>query len=83
MHLASPFVLGGAGAFAAKTLNIPCVAIFQTDVAGFANNYKLKAMANVAWQWTRTLHNQCALTLAPRRDESGTRASLGRIERCP
>ncbi|MBF0581481.1 MULTISPECIES: glycosyltransferase family 4 protein [Corynebacterium] len=65
VHLASPFVLGGAGAFAAKTLNIPCVAIFQTDVAGFANNYKLKAMANVAWQWTRTLHNQCALTLAP------------------
>ena len=41
VHLASPFVLGGAGAFAAKTLNIPCVAIFQTDVAGFANNYKM------------------------------------------
>lgn len=65
VHLASPFVLGGAGAFAAKTLNIPCVAIFQTDVAGFANNYKFKAFANAAWQWTRALHNQCALTLAP------------------
>ncbi|QFQ03156.1 GDP-mannose-dependent alpha-mannosyltransferase [Corynebacterium urogenitale] len=65
VHLASPFVLGAAGAFAAKALNVPCVAVFQTDVAGFAKNYKLKALINATWQWTRAFHNQCALTLAP------------------
>ncbi|MBF4552822.1 glycosyltransferase family 4 protein [Corynebacterium suicordis] len=65
VHLASPFVLGAAGAFAAKTLNVPCVAIYQTDVAGFANNYKFKALAAAVWQWTRAFHNQCAMTLAP------------------
>lgn len=65
VHLASPFVLGAAGAFAAKTLGIPCVAVFQTDVAGFANNYKMKALVAATWQWTRAFHNQCALTLAP------------------
>ena len=65
VHLASPFVLGGAGALAAKALNIPCVAVYQTDVAGFANNYKLKALSKAAWTWTRRLHNICDLTLAP------------------
>lgn len=65
VHLASPFVLGGAGAFAARTLGIPCVAVYQTDVAGFANNYRLKLLSNSAWRWTRIMHNQCALTLAP------------------
>ncbi|QNH96622.1 glycosyltransferase family 4 protein [Corynebacterium anserum] len=65
VHLASPFVLGAAGAFAAKSLNIPCVAIFQTDIAGFAKNYKLKALTRATWQWSRAFHNICAMTLAP------------------
>ena len=41
VHLASPFVLGGAGVFAAKALKVPCVAIYQTDVPGFTEHYKL------------------------------------------
>ncbi|RAV34698.1 glycosyltransferase family 4 protein [Corynebacterium heidelbergense] len=65
VHLASPFVLGGAGALAARALGLPCVAVYQTDVAGFANNYKAKALSTMAWQWTRGLHNSCTLTLAP------------------
>lgn len=65
VHLASPFVLGGAGAMAAKALGIPCVAVYQTDVAGFANNYNLKGLCRAAWAWTRRLHNSCDLTLAP------------------
>lgn len=65
VHCASPFVLGAAGALAAKALGIPCVAVYQTDVAGFAGQYHLRALQRAAWKWTRRLHNQCALTLAP------------------
>ncbi len=65
VHLASPFVLGAAGAAAAKTLGLPCVAIYQTDVAGFANNYNMAMLSKVAWRVTRTLHNNCTMTLAP------------------
>ena len=65
VHLASPFVLGGAGAVAARALKLPCVAIFQTDVAGFANNYKMKFLSKMAWRWVRVMHNMCAMTLAP------------------
>lgn len=65
VHLASPFVLGAVGAFTAKTLRIPAVAVYQTDVAGFAKNYKLAGLSSAAWAWTRVIHNVCARTLAP------------------
>ena len=65
IHLASPFVLGAAGAFAARQLRIPAVAVYQTDVAGFATKYHLTPLANAAWDWTRTIHNICQRTLAP------------------
>ncbi|HZK32377.1 MAG TPA: glycosyltransferase family 1 protein, partial [Corynebacterium sp.] len=65
VHLASPFVLGASGALAARQLRIPAVALYQTDVAGFATKYHLSALAAAAWEWTRTIHNSCQLTLAP------------------
>lgn len=65
IHLASPFVLGGAGALAARQLRIPAIAVYQTDVAGFATKYKLTMLAAASWEWTRTLHNMCQRTLAP------------------
>lgn len=75
VHLASPFVLGAVGAFTAKTLRIPAVAVYQTDVAGFAKNYKLAGLSSAAWAWTRVIHNVCARTLAP---SSPTIADLDR-----
>ncbi|RNE49069.1 glycosyltransferase family 4 protein [Corynebacterium alimapuense] len=65
IHLASPFVLGAAGAFAARQLRIPAIALYQTDVAGFASKYHLSPLAAAAWEWTRTIHNLCQMTLAP------------------
>ncbi|WP_165164610.1 glycosyltransferase family 4 protein [Corynebacterium qintianiae] len=65
IHLASPFVLGGAGMFAALQLGVPAVGLYQTDVAGFATQYHASVLANVAWDWTRNIHNNCELTLAP------------------
>lgn len=65
VHLASPFVLGGAGAIAARQLGVPAVAIYQTDVAGFAQRYHLSPLATASWEWTRALHNMCMRTLAP------------------
>ncbi|MBN9643905.1 glycosyltransferase family 4 protein [Corynebacterium mendelii] len=65
VHLASPFVLGGAGALAARQLKLPSVAVYQTDVAGFATQYRLSALVNAAWEWTRVVHNAATVTLAP------------------
>lgn len=65
VHLASPFVLGASGALAARQLRLPAIALYQTDVAGFATKYHLTPLATAAWDWTRTIHNACQMTLAP------------------
>jgi phosphatidylinositol alpha 1,6-mannosyltransferase len=65
IHLASPFVLGGQVVRAAASLDIPVVAIYQTDVAGFALRYGLSAASNVAWRRIRSIHERAHVTLAP------------------
>jgi len=65
IHLASPFVLGAAGAFSARQQRVPAVALYQTDVAGFATKYHASALAYGVWEWLRTIHNSCQMTLAP------------------
>jgi phosphatidylinositol alpha 1,6-mannosyltransferase len=65
IHLASPFVLGGPVVRAAASLDIPVVAIYQTDVAGFALRYGLTAASNAAWRRIRSIHERAHITLAP------------------
>lgn len=65
IHLASPFVLGGPVLRAATSLDIPVVAIYQTDVAGFALRYGLTAASNAAWRHIRSFHERAHITLAP------------------
>ncbi len=65
VHLASPALLGWGGVLAARHLDIPTVAVFQTDVAGFAGSYGVPVAARAAWAWTRQLHSKADRTLAP------------------
>lgn len=65
VHLASPFLLGAGGLGAAHRLGVPTVAVYQTDVAGFAESYGLGVTTRAAWAWTRRLHKGCTRTLAP------------------
>ncbi|GAA1868604.1 glycosyltransferase family 1 protein [Pseudonocardia ailaonensis] len=65
VHLAAPFVVGARGLTAARRLGIPTVAVYQTDVAGFASSYGLGLTARAAWRWTCRLHGQADRTLAP------------------
>jgi phosphatidylinositol alpha 1,6-mannosyltransferase len=67
VHLASPIALGAAGARAARRLGVPCVAVFQTDVAGFARQYGFRATDRVIWSWIRHVHRQAEVTLVPSR----------------
>lgn len=69
VHVASPFALGSAGLQAARRLGVPAVAIYQTDVAGFARHHgppgASTLFARAAWRWIRRLHELADLTLAP------------------
>jgi phosphatidylinositol alpha 1,6-mannosyltransferase len=65
VHLASPALLGYGGLQAARLLGVPTVAVFQTDVAGFAASYGMGMASRAAWAWTRHLHSRADRTLAP------------------
>src|ERR1035437_5919590 len=65
LHPASPLVLGGPVMRAAASLNIPVVAIYQTDVAGFALRYGFTAVSHAAWRRIRSIHERAHITLAP------------------
>jgi phosphatidylinositol alpha 1,6-mannosyltransferase len=65
VHLAAPVVLGAAGGHAAHSLGIPTVAVYQTDLAGFARRYRLGHASPIIWRWLRWVHAHADLTLAP------------------
>ncbi|GAA4729891.1 glycosyltransferase family 1 protein [Modestobacter marinus] len=75
VHLASPAVLGLAAARAARTLGVPSIAVFQTDLAAYAEHYRLPGGPAAAWRYLRAVHETAALTLAP---STTTQAMLAR-----
>ena len=73
VHLASPALLGYGGLRVARYLGVPTVAVYQTDVPGFASSYGIGATTRTAWAWFRHLHGLADRTLAP---SSATMESL-------
>ncbi|MER5213747.1 glycosyltransferase family 1 protein [Streptomyces sp. NPDC002838] len=64
VHLASPFILGVRGMAAAARLGIPAVAVYQTDLAGYARTY-VHAGEAAAWRRIRSVHTAADINLAP------------------
>jgi phosphatidylinositol alpha 1,6-mannosyltransferase len=66
VHLASPVALGAWGSHVARALDVPTVAVYQTDLPAYARAYRLsKATEAFAWRWLRDIHNAAGRTLAP------------------
>jgi phosphatidylinositol alpha 1,6-mannosyltransferase len=65
VHLASPALLGYGGLRAARRLGVPTIAVYQTDVPGFAASYGIPMTSRAAWAWFRHLHSLADRTLAP------------------
>jgi len=75
LHAASPFLLGAHGIWAANRLGVPSVAVFQTDVPGYARRNGMKAAVKLAWRIVRWVHEGAELTLVP---SSASQADLER-----
>lgn len=65
VHVAAPAVLGAWALRAARKLDLPTVSIYQTDLAGFARQYRLGATSPAVWKYIAAIHNKSDLTLAP------------------
>lgn len=65
LHAASPFFLGAQAIAAANRAGVPSLAVYQTDVAGFARRNGLGMTSAIAWKYVRWVHEGADLTLAP------------------
>jgi len=65
IHLASPALLGNYIAKFAQRSKIPTLSVYQTDLAGFANNYGLQIANNSLSKFVARVHSNTDRTLAP------------------
>ncbi len=65
IHLINPFSLGLTGLWYGLQKQIPVVASFQTDLAGFAEKWGVGYLGPLIWKYLRSIHNQADLNLAP------------------
>ena len=65
VHLASPLILGYQALRAASGLGIRTVAVFQTDISGFARHYRLAGLGSVSDAVLKRIHKDADLTLVP------------------
>jgi phosphatidylinositol alpha 1,6-mannosyltransferase len=77
VHLASPAWLGHQAGEAARSLGIPVVAVYQTDLIGFAERYPFPGAAAATRRLTRRIHGQADLTLVPSSASEQQLATLG------
>jgi phosphatidylinositol alpha 1,6-mannosyltransferase len=75
VHIASPATLGYQAARAARDLGVPTVAIYQTDLVGFAERYGVPGGGAAMATLTRRIHVTVDRTLAP------STASIDQLER--
>lgn len=80
VHLASPFVLGWQALRAADALGIPTVAIYQTDIPGYAQRYGIAAATTALSAHVARLHNRATMTLAPSTSSIDELSAIG-VER--
>lgn len=67
VHLAAPTVLGAQAATLARRAGVPAVAVYQTDLPGYAARYGWRGASQAVWRWLRRVHEMAARTLAPSR----------------
>jgi phosphatidylinositol alpha 1,6-mannosyltransferase len=76
VHLASPIALGALGLRYARKLDIPTVAVYQTDIAGFARQYGIRADIAAA-RWIGRIHRRSTRNLVPSTASYRQLASMG------
>jgi phosphatidylinositol alpha 1,6-mannosyltransferase len=77
VHLASPATLGHQAALVAQELGIPAVAVYQTDLVGFALRYGIAGGPRAMARLTTRIHGRVARTLAPSSASMRQLADLG------
>jgi glycosyltransferase involved in cell wall biosynthesis len=65
VHAVGPVCLGAWGALAARTLGLPLVASFHTDLAKYLGGYRLAHLERALWAWLGGVHGLAHVNLCP------------------
>ncbi len=63
IHVVNPAVLGLAGLFYGKAMQIPIVASYHTHLPQYLQHYGLGMLEGVLWELLKSAHNQAHLNL--------------------
>jgi glycosyltransferase involved in cell wall biosynthesis len=63
IHVVNPAVLGLAGIFYSKKLNIPLIASYHTHIPEYLQHYGLGMLEGLVWELLKAGHNQARLNL--------------------
>ena len=62
IHVAAPFALGRQALRVAKSLGIPAIAIYQTDISGYLQRYNLELLKPAFDEFVAGIHRQASIT---------------------
>lgn len=65
IHVAAPFAFGRQAIKVAKRLGIPSIAIYQTDISGYAARYGLPGLRPLIDRMIGAIHRRATINLAP------------------
>ena len=77
IHVAAPFLLGAQAISWGQKNNVPTVAIYQTDVAGYLERYSLSFARPAMEKVLFSIHQNATLNLAPTQIAADYLESLG------
>ncbi len=63
IHIVNPAVLGLAGLFYAKIMQLPLIASYHTHLPQYLQHYGMGALEGVLWELLKATHNQAELNL--------------------
>lgn len=63
VHIVNPAVLGLAGLFYSKMLDIPLIASYHTHLPEYLQHYGLGMLEGMLWELLKAVHNQASLNL--------------------
>jgi phosphatidylinositol alpha 1,6-mannosyltransferase len=65
VHVVNPFLLGLVGIQAGRSVQVPIVASYHTDLPGYTDRWGVGFSKELFWSYTRWVHNQADLNLCP------------------
>ncbi|MEL7501606.1 MAG: glycosyltransferase family 1 protein [Cyanobacteria bacterium J06554_6] len=63
IHVVNPAVLGLAGIYYSKQMNVPLVASYHTHLPKYLEHYGLGMLEGVLWELLKAMHNQARINL--------------------